>query len=258
MPSITVPSPGITSPASTTTTSPGRSSVAGTSRPSRRRATVSVRIARSASAWALPRPSASASARLREDDGEPEPDRDREGEPGGLVAAAEGLAAEGLDSQPIVVITAPTSTTNITGLRIWMPRVELGRLASERRRARSGRVDASSGRPVASSSSAMLSSSTFTPGSPRTPSAPPVVLLVDELEHPSSGSPRTAATRLAWIRAFASEISGSTPEAEVVTASTGTSATRQPRVVAALAGDVGLGLVREEAAEGEAVRARGC
>ena len=64
MPSITVPSPGIVSPASTTTTSPRRSSEAGFSPPSRSWATVSVRIERSASAWALPRPSASASAKL--------------------------------------------------------------------------------------------------------------------------------------------------------------------------------------------------
>ena len=41
MPSITVPSPGITSPASTTTTSPRRSSEAGLLVPSRSRATVS-------------------------------------------------------------------------------------------------------------------------------------------------------------------------------------------------------------------------
>ena len=64
IPSITVPSPGIISPAVTTTTSPLCSSDAGTSRPSFRWATVSVRAARSASACALPRPSASASARL--------------------------------------------------------------------------------------------------------------------------------------------------------------------------------------------------
>ena len=36
-------------------------------------------------------------------------------------------------SQPIVVITAPISTTNITGLRIWYARVELAKLADERR-----------------------------------------------------------------------------------------------------------------------------
>ena len=64
--------------------------------PSRRRATVSVRIARSASACALPRPSASASARLANTTVSHSQSGDGEGEPGGLVAAAERLAAEGL------------------------------------------------------------------------------------------------------------------------------------------------------------------
>ena len=64
MPSMTVPSPGMTSPASTTTRSPRCSSEAGRVVPSCRCATVSVRMERSASAWARPRPSASASAKL--------------------------------------------------------------------------------------------------------------------------------------------------------------------------------------------------
>ena len=67
MPSITSPSPGMISPAETTTTWPLRSSVAGTcSTPSSvtRLAQVSVRILRSASACALPRPSAMAVAKL--------------------------------------------------------------------------------------------------------------------------------------------------------------------------------------------------
>ena len=63
-PSITSPSAGITSPASTITTSPFCSSGAGTLRPSRRRALVVVRVARSAFACALPRPSAIASAKF--------------------------------------------------------------------------------------------------------------------------------------------------------------------------------------------------
>ena len=50
MPSMTVPSPGMISPASTTTTSPRSSCEAGFSPPSRSRAVVSVRSARSASA----------------------------------------------------------------------------------------------------------------------------------------------------------------------------------------------------------------
>ena len=67
MPSMTVPSLGITSPDSQTTMSPLRSEGAGTlsSLPSvRRRAMVSLRVLRSAAACALPRPSATASAKL--------------------------------------------------------------------------------------------------------------------------------------------------------------------------------------------------
>ena len=64
IPSITVPSPGMISPASTTTTSPLTSSEAFFSVPSSIRATVSCRIERSVSACARPRPSANASAML--------------------------------------------------------------------------------------------------------------------------------------------------------------------------------------------------
>ena len=67
-PSMISPSAGMTSPASTTTTSPRCSSGAGTSSsvPSARRrcAVVVVRVARSAFACALPRPSAIASAKF--------------------------------------------------------------------------------------------------------------------------------------------------------------------------------------------------
>ena len=63
-PSITSPSAGMTSPASTITTSPRCSSAAGSSRPSRSRASVVVRVARSVAACALPRPSAIASAKF--------------------------------------------------------------------------------------------------------------------------------------------------------------------------------------------------
>ena len=68
MPSATSPSPGRTSPASTSTRSPLRSSPAETSRalPSSESslAPVSTRVRRRVSAWARPRPSASASAKL--------------------------------------------------------------------------------------------------------------------------------------------------------------------------------------------------
>jgi hypothetical protein len=109
MPSITVPSPGITPPASTTTTSPFRSSAAGRVVPSWSRATVSVRIARSASACALPRPSASDSAKFAKT----------------TVSHSQIATVKvnhpGSEPEPAiqvrVVIAAPTSTTNITGLR---------------------------------------------------------------------------------------------------------------------------------------------
>ena len=68
MPCTMSPSPGMVSPASTTTRSPTRRSApaTGSSEPSARsrRATVSRLLARNDSAWALPRPSATASARL--------------------------------------------------------------------------------------------------------------------------------------------------------------------------------------------------
>ena len=61
-----------------------------------------------------------------------------------------------------------------------------------------------------------------------------VGVVVDQRQRPGRAAGcATAATRWAWIRALASEICGSTPEAEVVTASTGTSAARQAVVVAA-------------------------
>ncbi len=68
MPSMTSPSPGMISPATTSTTSPLRSSLAATCfddavRPRRWRASRSWCV-RSVSAWALPRPSAIASAKL--------------------------------------------------------------------------------------------------------------------------------------------------------------------------------------------------
>ena len=67
-PLMTSPSPGISSPAVTTTTSPSCSAVAGTASvlPAafRRRATVCVLVARRLAACALPRPSARASAKF--------------------------------------------------------------------------------------------------------------------------------------------------------------------------------------------------
>ena len=117
MPSTTVPSPGISSPASTTTTSPLASSDAGFSPPSRSRATVSVRIARSDAAWALPRPSASASARLPNTTVSHSHTATVKVNQAGSSPPPSGSPPKTWISQPMVVMSAPTSTTNMTGLR---------------------------------------------------------------------------------------------------------------------------------------------
>ena len=134
MPSITVPSPGISSPASTTTTSPGCSS---DGRALARRpaacATVSVRVARSASAWALPRPSASASARLANTTVSHSQSATVNVNQAGSLPPPSGSPPKAWISQPIVVIRAPTSTTNMTGLWTWWRGSSLRRLDEQGR-----------------------------------------------------------------------------------------------------------------------------
>ena len=56
-----------------------------------------------------------------------------------------------------------------------------------------------------------------------------VGVVVDEPVDLGERNPRTRATRCAWMRAFATEMCGSRPEADAVTASTGTSASRPSR-----------------------------
>ena len=116
-PSTTSPSPGMISPASTTTWSPRVSWVPGTCssriccwpgcQPISRRATVSRLVRRSVSACALPRPSATASARLAKT----------------TVSHSQTtivqLKTDGLAMAVPVVSTAPTSTTNMTGFLSW-------------------------------------------------------------------------------------------------------------------------------------------
>jgi hypothetical protein len=119
MPSMTVPSPGMTSPASTATTSPRRSSEAALVPPSRSLAIVSERIARSASAWALPRPSAIASAKLPNatvsQRKNATTNMNHAGSP--PIASHPPSPPNSWTSQISVVRKAPTSTTNMTGLR---------------------------------------------------------------------------------------------------------------------------------------------
>jgi hypothetical protein len=129
IPSITVPSPGISSPASTTTTSPRRSSDAGFSPPSRSRAIVSVRIARRDAAWALPRPSASASARLANTTVSHSQIVTLKVNHAGSSPPPSGAPPKACFSQPKVVMTAPISTTSITGLCHWTRGSSFTRLA---------------------------------------------------------------------------------------------------------------------------------
>ena len=118
MPSVTVPSPGITSPASTTTTSPRTSCEAGFSLPSARRAVVSVRIARNVAACALPRPSAIASAKLPNATVSHSQNATTNVNHAGSSPPPGGAPPNACTIQISVVRRAPISTTNITGLRI--------------------------------------------------------------------------------------------------------------------------------------------
>src|SRR6266849_1592490 len=115
-PSTTSPSPGINSPAATITKSPDRSFDPGTDsvEPSgrSRRAMVSARALRKASACALPRPSAMASAKFA----------NRTVNHSHRVICSEkpkpGTWRARFHTSAIVVSAVPTSTTNITGFFI--------------------------------------------------------------------------------------------------------------------------------------------
>src|SRR3989440_3114633 len=125
-PSTTSPSPGIRSPASTSTRSPLRSSGAATSctgpnrsRLARRLARVVVRARRRVSACALPRPSAIASAKLAKTTVNHNQMATARTKMVSAVSVARGKAAVGAvksrRTNSMVVTTLPISTTNITG-----------------------------------------------------------------------------------------------------------------------------------------------
>jgi hypothetical protein len=117
IPSVTVPSPGISSPASTTTMSPRVSSAAALVEPSRIVATVSLRIERNVSACARPRPSANASAMLAKMTVSHSHMAIVSVYHAGWCPPPSGLPPKTWISHVTVVITEPISTTNITGLR---------------------------------------------------------------------------------------------------------------------------------------------
>ena len=175
-PSITSPSAGITSPATTSTTSSRCSSGAGTSSslPSSvwRCATVVVRVARRAFAWALPRPSAIASAKFANS----------------TVSHSQKAIVPTNPRSPVVprnrsmkkipvVITLPISTMNITGLCACRRGSSFGNesliaaqtISCENMLADCRAISA----PIRSR--ARFNSRTFTPGSPNTPRKRPSV-----------------------------------------------------------------------------------
>ena len=97
--------------------------------PSRRRASVSVRIARSASACARPRPSASASARFANTTVSHSQIATVNVNQAGSFPPPSGSPPKTWISHATVVITAPISTTNITGLRMTWRGSSLRKLA---------------------------------------------------------------------------------------------------------------------------------
>jgi hypothetical protein len=138
MPSITSPSPGMTWFAVTAQRSPTFSCVDGTVSmvPSsfRRCATVSLRLLRSVSAWALPLPSATASAKLANS----------------TVAHSQQVTRPtnrlGLPMNSTVVITEPISTTNMTGIWIITRGSSLTNAWKTARRKMAGSNNAAAGR----------------------------------------------------------------------------------------------------------------
>src|ERR1017187_6226099 len=116
MPSMTSPSPGMVSPASTMTVSPERNRAAATISVCpplcKRRARVSVLVLRRVSACALPRPSAMASAKLANSTVNHSQSEIWKVKPATPAPVARSRTARR------VVISAPTSTTNMTGFFI--------------------------------------------------------------------------------------------------------------------------------------------
>src|ERR1019366_7877592 len=115
MPSMTSPSPGMVSPASTRMISPERNRAEATisvRSPCKRRALVSVLVLRRVSACALPRPSAMASAKLANSTVNHSHREIWKVKPATPAPAARSRTVRR------VVRTAPTSTTNMTGFFI--------------------------------------------------------------------------------------------------------------------------------------------
>ena len=207
MPSITVPSPGMTSPASTTTTSPRCSSAAGfvaaVAQPRRGLGAHRAQRVGLGLAAAL----GDRLGEVAEQHGQPQPDRDREGEPARLVAADDPRDRDDhradLDHEHDRVAQ-------------HQPRVEL---------AEGGEDRPAQDRALEHQRGLQCGVELDDVHGPLTGEAEqrPARVVHDQVQQRSRGMPRSSATRLAWISALTSEMCGSTPDADVVTASGGMS-----------------------------------
>ena len=198
---------------------------------------------------------------VREDDREPQPERHRPREPGSLVAAAERRAPEHLLEPAERGDDGPDLDHEHDRVAPLDARIELREAGHERR----------------DQGAAVEQALALTVHHARLPVQGEI-----ELQHVHAGlaqqaeprgrrcgprpaactrarsRPRTSATRRAWIWASSSEMCGSTPEAEVCTASGGMSPLREAWVIGALALEVGRDVVVEQRLAGPLSWARGC
>ena len=207
----------------------------------RRRRRAAARSSRCASRAALaacarPRPSASASARLAKTTvSHSQTATVKVNQPARRRRL--GLAAEELISHATVVMTAPISTTNITGLRTCTRGSSLrseatsgghqDRAVEQRPRAAFDAVALGAAGDLRwrSSVEGQVELEDVDAGLAEHAEEAPVGVVVDRAAGPArAGGRGPRATRCAWIAALASEMCGSTPEPELVTASTGTRA----------------------------------
>ena len=190
MPSITVPSPGISSPASTTTTSPRASSAAGRRVPSASVATVSLRIARKRRRLGLAAALGDRLGEVAEEHGEPQPGGDGEREPAGLAGLSDDPEDRGEQRAQL--------DHEHDGVADHRARVQLagGHGADAERRSIGRRVGAGGGRVRvghrdASRSSARFSSSTLTDFGPASPRNGRLAWSSTSASTRSSGIPRS-------------------------------------------------------------------
>ena len=248
IPSMTVPSPGIVSPAMTTTTSP-RSQLAGGSRRAVGHRRDRIRAHR-AQRGRL-RAAAALGERLgevREDDGQPQPDRDGEREPGWVVAAAERRAAEDLDQPRDGRHERADLDDEHDRVADLDARVELDERLPD------GGAQLLGGHR-GTRSIARLSSRTFTPGSPATAAKRPSVFAVDQRVH--------AGKRHAADGGDPMRLDAGVGERDVRIDAAGRRrdgvdgdpARRQAGIVRALEREIGRECVSVEVARGRAVRA---